>query len=327
MTKRILCCLGLLFFTLVYSCGLSGPKPDKRIIATLELVGEDLSEKEIKEAVLAIKNRFDKFGAYPEINRVPNTKKLNFSLETAADQERIFKFLTIEANLQFFHVVRTEKMLNFAIAADEWIAGGETSDEDVLIGEPDEAGDLEENRPLLEKLQSAVSGGMFSILEADTAMVMGYLRRNDVLNLLEENKRNTKFAWGLKSKSNEAFPLYALRTLVSQAAPLNGSMVERAYQNYGAADMPTVTIQMNEEGADIWAEMTEHAFKNSSQIAIVIDDIVHSAPGVNNGRIVGGRSEISGDFTLEEAVDLASMIGAGAIPKTRILSFDVVSLK
>lgn len=329
MTKRVLYGLvGLLFFTLVYSCGLTGPKPDKRVVATLELVGDDLSEEEMNEAVFAIKNRFEKFGAYPEVSRVPQTNKLKFSLETAAGEDRILKFLTVKANLQFYHVISSKKMMNFMMEADQIIAGDSISEVDALIGEENDEENLEEYAPLLVKLQSSVeSAGMFSVLEADTALVMGYLRRNDVLNLLGSDKRKTKFVWGLKSKRNDAFTLYPLRTLGFGKAPLDGSTIERAAPSYSPAGMPTITIQMNAEGAEIWEKMTEEAYDNASLIAIVLDNIVRTAPGINNGPIYGGRSEISGEFTIEETTDLASMISFGAIPKTKVLSFDVEPLK
>jgi SecD/SecF fusion protein len=78
---------------------------------------------------------------------------------------------------------------------------------------------------------------------------------------------------------------------------------------------------MNAEGAVIWERLTEDAYQNNSLIAIVVDGVVFSAPGVASGPIKGGRSQISGDFTLEEAWDLAGAVGSGAIPKMKILSY------
>ena len=73
-------------------------------------------------------------------------------------------------------------------------------------------------------------------------------------------------------------------------------------------------MQMNTKGAKIWEAMTGRAFTQGSQIAIVLDDIVYSAPGVTTGAISGGNSEISGSFTLNEAVDLANVLRAGKLP-------------
>tara|TARA_B100001093_G_scaffold519638_1_gene609592 strand:+ start:1 stop:1740 length:1740 start_codon:yes stop_codon:yes gene_type:complete len=73
-------------------------------------------------------------------------------------------------------------------------------------------------------------------------------------------------------------------------------------------------MQMNTKGAKIWEEMTGEAFNQNSQIAIVLDDVVYSAPGVNSGPISGGNSEISGSFNLNEAIDLANVLRAGKLP-------------
>ena len=70
-------------------------------------------------------------------------------------------------------------------------------------------------------------------------------------------------------------------------------------------------MQMNLKGAKIWEKMTGNAFNTGGQIAIVLDDIVYSPPGVTSGPISGGNSEISGTFTLNEAVDLANVLRAG----------------
>ena len=68
---------------------------------------------------------------------------------------------------------------------------------------------------------------------------------------------------------------------------------------------------MDSRGARIWEAMTGKAYKEASNIAIVLDNIVYSAPGVSSGAIAGGRSEITGNFTLNEAIDLANVLRAG----------------
>ena len=87
---------------------------------------------------------------------------------------------------------------------------------------------------------------------------------------------------------------------------------DRSYSVDGVT--PTVSMQMNTKGAKIWEEMTGNAYSQSSQIAIVLDDIVYSAPGVTSGPISGGNSEISGAFDLNEAIDLANVLRAGKLP-------------
>jgi SecD/SecF fusion protein len=84
-------------------------------------------------------------------------------------------------------------------------------------------------------------------------------------------------------------------------------------------------MQMNGKGAKVWEEMTGYASENQSQIAIVLDDIVYSAPGVSSGAISGGRSEITGDFSITEGQDLANVLRAGKLPASAdIIQSEVV---
>ena len=71
---------------------------------------------------------------------------------------------------------------------------------------------------------------------------------------------------------------------------------------------------MNGRGAKLWEDLTGDAYKNSYNIAIVLDETVYSAPGVTTGPISGGRSEITGDFSLNDAIDLANVLRAGKLP-------------
>ena len=73
-------------------------------------------------------------------------------------------------------------------------------------------------------------------------------------------------------------------------------------------------MQMNGMGAKLWEDLTGDAYKNSYNIAIVLDETVYSAPGVTSGPISGGRSEITGDFSLNDAIDLANVLRAGKLP-------------
>jgi SecD/SecF fusion protein len=98
-----------------------------------------------------------------------------------------------------------------------------------------------------------------------------------------------------------------------------------ATQSYDQVGSPAVSMQMNGKGARKWEEMTGNAYRDKSNIAIVLDEIVYSAPGVSKGAISGGRSEISGEFTLNEAIDLANVLRAGKLPASaEIIESEVV---
>jgi SecD/SecF fusion protein len=102
-------------------------------------------------------------------------------------------------------------------------------------------------------------------------------------------------------------------------------VVVDASQSYDQIGSPSVSMQMNGKGARKWEEMTGNAYKNKSNIAIVLDEIVYSAPGVSKGAISGGRSEISGQFTLNEAIDLANVLRAGKLPASaEIIQSEIV---
>ena len=107
--------------------------------------------------------------------------------------------------------------------------------------------------------------------------------------------------------------------------PLSGGVVVDASQSYDATNNPAVSMQMNSQGAKVWETLTERAYTQQTNIAIVLDDIVYSAPGVTRGAISGGRSEITGDFDLNEAIDLANVLRAGKLPASAdIIQSEVV---
>jgi SecD/SecF fusion protein len=81
-------------------------------------------------------------------------------------------------------------------------------------------------------------------------------------------------------------------------------------------------MQMNGQGS--WEELTGRAYTQKSNIAIVLDNIVYSAPGVSSGPIAGGRSEISGSFDVTETKDLANVLRAGKLPASAIVQSEVV---
>ena len=98
-------------------------------------------------------------------------------------------------------------------------------------------------------------------------------------------------------------------------------VITDARQSFGYTDKPEIVIEMNNEGALIWERITGEAFKNNTKIAITLNDIVYSAPGVTSGPISGGRSSISGNFTLQEAQDLAIILSSqGSIPKLKLVN-------
>jgi len=137
--------------------------------------------------------------------------------------------------------------------------------------------------------------------------------------------RYAKFVWGVPDDESQTTGLYALKGNRNMEPPLSGNVITDASQQYDQLGRVAVEMQMDGTGAKIWENMTGKASAEGSQIAIVLDNIVYSAPGVSSGAIAGGRSEITGDFTITEGQDLANVLRAGKLPASAdIISSEVV---
>ena len=163
----------------------------------------------------------------------------------------------------------------------------------------------------------------------DTAKVNDYLNRDQINALLPSNLKFVKFLWGAKPYDQEGkfLPLYAIKSNREDKANLGGDKVTNAVQDYDEFGRPSVSMNMNAEGAKIWKRMTTIASQdpqNPQSIAVVLDSYVYSAPSVNEP-IPGGRSQISGSFTVAEAQDLANVLKAGKLPApARIIQAEIV---
>ena len=174
-----------------------------------------------------------------------------------------------------------------------------------------------EVNPLFDliKGQGYQGGPVIAIFDIkDKQIVTDYLSRPEIKSLLSPEQRFVKFMWGIESPESELIELYAIQGNREGVPELSGAVITDARQSYSNTGKPSVSMQMNAKGAKIWEEMTGKAFNSRGQIAIVLDYIVYSAPGVTTGPISGGNSEISGQFTINEAVDLANVLRAGKLP-------------
>lgn len=161
--------------------------------------------------------------------------------------------------------------------------------------------------------------GMSSI--RDTAKVNALLERAEVRNSLPNN---IKFLWESKAigDNGDVVMLHAVKTSMNGGAQLEGDKVIDARRDIGQNGEIEVSMSMNADGARIWKNLTKANIGRS--IAIVLDDLVYSSPNVQN-EIPNGRSSINGNFTSEEAGDLANILKAGKLPApTRIVEEAVV---
>jgi SecD/SecF fusion protein len=113
------------------------------------------------------------------------------------------------------------------------------------------------------------------------------------------------------NKTSEYLDLYAIKTFGRDKAKIEGEAVSNSRMDYNQQGQPEVMMDMNAPGTKAWAKMTGENV--GRPIAIVLDNIVYSAPNVN-GPIDGGTSSISGGFTVQEATDLARILNAGKYP-------------
>ena len=159
----------------------------------------------------------------------------------------------------------------------------------------------------------------------DGEEILGYLNQPDVRRLLPTEYRYVRFALGKADADSDVVELFALKSNRDNRAPLSGGVVVDAIQTFDQLGNPAVSMQMDSRGSRVWENMTGKAYKEASNIAIVLDDIVYYAPGVSSGAISGGRSEITGDFSLNEAIDLANVLRAGKLPASaEIIQSEIV---
>ena len=294
-------------------------------------------DESIVSAFEVLRKRIDKFGVtQPNIQRLGNSGRILVELPGAKDVERVKKLLQSTAQLEFWDAYKGEQFLPFLAQANEVLKPivdtkpTEDVTEDLNEGEDVEDAESAINdligdtpadstavvNPLLDLLRGYGSGGpIVATFEAkDKALVTSYLNNPQVRALLPADQRYTKFVWGIQAKDSEYIDLYALVGNRENEPQLSGAVITDARQSYNQIGKPSVSMQMNSKGAKIWEEMTGKAYAQQSQIAIVLDEIVYSAPGVTTGAISGGNSEISGSFTINEAVDLANVLRAGKLP-------------
>ena len=163
------------------------------------------------------------------------------------------------------------------------------------------------------------------VATADTAALNEYLA---IENVRSQFPSNLIFAYGVaerntKGVKSDVLPLYALKTLEgSEKAKLEGDGVQQASQDYDDRGRPAIKMTMTKQGERIWGQMTTDNV--NKPIAIVLDNIVYSAPNVINP-ITTGTSEISGNFTIQEAQDLSNILQSGKLPApARIVQEQVV---
>ena len=292
-------------------------------------------DESITSAFEVLRKRIDKFGVtQPNIQRLGNSGRILVELPGAKDVERVKGLLQSTAQLEFWDVYKGQELFPFLGQANEklkTLVGEEKAEaqtDSTEVSDDDSIDDLLENaeeeetaeqgeNPIFDLIQATGQQGgpvIASFQIKDTATVGKYLRMPQVKALLPAEQRYAKFVWGKPMRDSELVDLYALKGNKTGEPDLSGSVITDATQTYDQLGRIVVSMNMNGKGAKKWEEMTTKAYQQGSQIAIVLDDVVYSAPGLSSGPISGGRSQISGDFTVAEGKDLANVLRAGKLP-------------
>ena len=296
------------------------------------------SESAISNSFNVLRNRIDRFGVtQPNIQKLGNTGRILVELPGVKEPERVRKLLQGTASLEFWATYDNTEIEGFLSEANnvlaeilaaqepvEEVAAEQTAEGDDLLAAElqnnanDAALEAELKRnPLFAVLQPSGARGNACIgyaHYADTAAINKYLAMPQIKSLFPPE---FKPMWGVKAspffEGGNVFELVAIKASSRDGkAPLDGGSVTDARVQYGnSGGNPEVSMTMNAEGANTWARLTKDNI--GKQIAIVLDGMVYSYPTVQN-EISGGSSQITGNFTLEEAEDLANVLKSGKLP-------------
>ena len=310
-----------------------------------------------------LKQRIDKLGVVqPNVTLDASRDIISVELPGIDNPERARQFLQAAAKLEFWHVHRIADKVGSSnvdfyqtlLAADQSLKaeGGEDTPqftEQTIYPHTDSLGNVDSTRPEIEKVpvDPTTNGGPLAQQMTFNTGVYGpnYLgfadknKRKRISELLEQVQGKfprTKFLWGRKPtkftsgdlEGQEQYALYAIKLDNSNGKPpLAGDHItDSRVQTDPSTGEVQVSLNMDSKGATIWGSMTQYAYENGQrEIAIVLDNEVVSAPGLRNGAILGGRSSISGSFTMQEGEDLSSILKIGKLPaETRIIQESLV---
>ncbi|RDI05840.1 protein translocase subunit SecDF [Flavobacterium sp. AG291] len=285
----------------------------------------------IDSAFGVLTERIDKFGVVqPNIQKLGESGRIMVELPGAKDIDRVKKLLQSTAQLEFWEAYKVNDLQGFLMGANEVLKKTEkdvkvaetatASPTDTLLtnkAKDSAAAPVKGANPLFEKLTPGQGGPIIGIASVkDTAKINSWLKRADIRGLLSADQRYARFAWGKEDvrKSKGVLELYCLKTNREGIPDLAGNVITGANAAFDQMGKPSVEMQMNNRGAQVWEEMTGKAYREQGFIAIVLDNVVYSAPGVTSGPIAGGNSQISGAFDVTETKDLANILRAGKLP-------------
>ena len=252
----------------------------------------------------------------------PYLSQLNAALRNSATVETSADTATVDSAVAVADPIAEVKADTAQTAADVL---SQIKKADSESGDSKDIEEAKKANPLFAILQptGAQRGCMVAYAMArDTAEINAMLTSEVAKQIFPAD---LSLKWGVKSmdKAGKIFELYAIRmTGANGRAPLEGEVVTEAKDDFDQFGNPVVSMKMNTEGARKWAALTEANVNHC--VAIVLDNLVYSAPNVMN-KIDGGSTQISGNFTTTETKDLANVLQSGKMPAPAyIIQEDIV---
>jgi len=302
----------------------------------------------IDRAFQILRTRVDRFGtSQPNIQRLQGTSRIQIELPGVDNPARVRKLLQGVAKLEFWEVYEASEIATTLNAINVELDKIETAAKSIAstdLGTETKPADTQSDNSLESELAQTDSAATDSVdtstpgVSSFFALQQSYqgypgffynladtgkinrIFNNDAIARLIPN--NLSFKWGVKAEEDsELLQLYAIKSARGEA-PLTGEVVTDARQSLDERARPAVSMQMNSIGAKKWKNLT--GANINRRVAIVLDNYVYTAPNVN-GEIPNGSSQIMGNFSVEEAQDLANILKAGSLPApTRIVEEGVI---
>lgn len=319
----------------------------------------------ISNSFNVLRTRIDRFGVVqPNIQKLSTTGRILIELPGIKEPERVRKLLQGSANLEFWETYDLNEIFNNLMEANRILASIQVVDNQAteskdtiqtkITTTQEKQSEVDSLKAILAKKAEITSDSLktleqrkkenplFSVIQLNT--INGQIGRGPLVGLVHSKDtalvnyyfslpqvkevfpRDLSFRWSVKPRDEkgEWFELIAIKvTNRDGRAPLGGNVITDARVDFGQTSAyANVSMSMNAEGSKIWARLTKDNIGKS--IAIVLDGYVYSYPTVQN-EIKGGQSQITGNFTIEEAKDLANVLKSGKMPApARIVQEDVV---
>jgi SecD/SecF fusion protein len=291
----------------------------------------------VKETETRIKRRIDKLGVVQPLVSLDAARDIIVvELPGLDNEERARKFLESAANLEFWEVYRISdpQLANALMDADKTLKAMQEGKVDTSNGKIDTtksnvAGPLFQN---LSPNNGQMSLAVVGLAEKNKReIITKYLNKPEIASKFP---RDMVFSWSKDpiqtqagAKASSIYELYALKKSPGKDGPaLDGERITDARAESGdKGSSMGVSLQMDAQGAATWANLTTQCARDQNrEVAIVLDSDVVSAPRVINP-ITGGRSSITGNYTVQEATDFASILQVGKLPaKAEIIQSTVV---